>query len=450
MSQSKVNKLSGKVKFKDLKIKREKLTSILCRDKRVVFGKFRKLKKVSDQRGSTRRNKSKNSRFVPSLYTKKVAEFYIRNGVVLVDKRKSLKNPKSVVSYPSDENFNYRLKAGVTNLSTDRFNLLKSTQRKSPFKTSLRLPVKGALLDFSERSKGKSYYYKKPILKEVEGDHLSLKGKRRVNFYQKNFYLDKNVRSFYNIKNYNWEGRGSSDNSLKKVERRLDILLLRLGFAKNLHDSRSLIKSGCVWVDGRVANTGKLIIDPISTIKVVGEKTLFDLLSRYHLTNFPRMKFDVRRGKGGLRSRSRGKKRGKRNLKSKFQSKGEVSRPVQRRSLASSKLKFFKNEGNFLLPGSSRPSRSLDPNLSKKARRRLNNLRSSLFTKLRFRLRKKTVKGRLIRKFKKLRRRLSIRKATFSYPMTKLGKQLLYVDLNKVFVTKFYKKKDVIIPYSIH
>ena len=219
MSQSKVNKLSGKVKFKDLKIKREKLTSILCRDKRVVFGKFRKLKKVSDLSGSTkgealllgRRNKSKNSRFarskasplVPSLYTKKVAEFYIRNGVVLVDKRKSLKNPKSVVSYPSDENFNYRLKAGVTNLSTDRFNLLKSTQRKSPFKTSLRLPVKGALLDFSERSKGKSYYYKKPILKEVEGDHLSLKGKRRVNFYQKNFYLDKNVRSFYNIKNYN-------------------------------------------------------------------------------------------------------------------------------------------------------------------------------------------------------------------------------------------------------
>jgi|TARA_B100000768_G_scaffold181906_1_gene207304 hypothetical protein len=203
MSQSKVNKLSGKVKFKDLKIKREKLTSILCRDKRVVFGKFRKLKKVLDQRGSTRRNKSKNSRLVPSLYTKKVAEFYIRNGVVLVDKRKSLKNPKSVVSYPSDENFNYRLKAGVTNLSTDRFNLLKSTQRKSPFKTSLRLPVKGALLDFSERSKGKSYYYKKPILKEVEGDHLSLKGKRRVNFYQKNFYLDKNVRSFYNIKNYN-------------------------------------------------------------------------------------------------------------------------------------------------------------------------------------------------------------------------------------------------------
>ena len=102
------------------------------------------------------------------------------------------------------------------------------------------------------------------------------------------------------------------------------------------------------------------------------------------------------------------------------------------------------------MPGSSRPSRSLDPNLSKKARRRLNNLRSSLFTKLRFRLRKKTVKGRLIRKFKKLRRRLSIRKATFSYPMTKLGKQLLYVDLNKVLVTKFYKKKDVIIPYSIH
>jgi len=145
------------------------------------------------------------------------------------------------------------------------------------------------------------------------------------------------------------------------------------------------------------------------------------------------MKFDVRRGKGGLRSR----KRGKRNLKSKFKSK-----PV--------KLKFFKNEGNFLLPGSSRPSRSLDPNLSKKARRRLNNLRSSLFTKLRFRLRKKTVKGRLIRKFKKLRRRLSIRKATFSYPMTKLGKQLLYVDLNKVLVTKFYKKKDIIIPYSIH
>jgi len=207
MSQYKVNKSSGKVKFKDLKIKREKLTSILCRDKRVVFGKFRRIK-FPGLEGSnsikkvSRRNRLKESRFIPSLYTKKVAEFYIRNGVVVVDKRKSFKNPKKVVSYPSDEDFSYRLKAGLIDLSTDKFNLLKSTQRKGSFKTSLRLPVKGDLLQSSERSKGKSYYYKKPIYKEEEGDYLSLKGKRRVNFYQKNFYLDKNIRSFYKLKNY--------------------------------------------------------------------------------------------------------------------------------------------------------------------------------------------------------------------------------------------------------
>jgi len=212
MSQFKVNKSSGKVKFKDLKIKREKLTSILCRDKRVVFAKFRKIKKSlkpslpveggSSRKKVSRRDRFKQLRFIPSLYTKRVAEFYIRNGVVMVDKRKSLQNLKKVVSYPSDEDFSYRLKAGLTDLSTDKFNLLKSTRRKGPFKTSLRLPVKGDLLQSSERSKGKSYYYKKPISKEEEGDHLSLKGKRRVNFYQKNFYLDKNIRSFYNLKKY--------------------------------------------------------------------------------------------------------------------------------------------------------------------------------------------------------------------------------------------------------
>lgn len=354
------------------------------------------------------------------MYTKKVAEFYIRNGVVVVDKRKSFKNPKKVVSYPSDEDFSYRLKAGLIDLSTDKFNLLKSTQRKGSFKTSLRLPVKGDLLQSSERSKGKSYYYKKPIYKEEEGDYLSLKGKRRVNFYQKNFYLDKNIRSFYKLKNYDWEGRGSSDNYLKEVERRLDILLLRLGFAKNLHVSRELIKKGSVLVDGRVANSGKLIIDPISTIKVVSDKTPFDLLYRYHLRNFPRMKFDVRRGKRRLR---RSRRRGAKKLK----------------------MKFFKNESTFLLQGD-----STLPLEKAKISKRGYNLRSELYSKLRFKLRKKTLKGRLIRKFKKLRRRLSIRKSTFSYPMTKLGKQLLYVDLNKVLVTKFYKKKDVIVPYSIH
>lgn len=104
MSQFKVNKSSGKVKFKDLKIKREKLTSILCRDKRVVFAKFRKIKKSlkpslpveggSSRKKVSRRDRFKQLRFIPSLYTKRVAEFYIRNGVVMVDKRKSLQNPK--------------------------------------------------------------------------------------------------------------------------------------------------------------------------------------------------------------------------------------------------------------------------------------------------------------------------------------------------------------------
>jgi|TARA_B110001469_G_C9642941_1_gene323837 hypothetical protein len=197
-----------------------------------------------------------------------------------------------------------------------------------------------------------------------------------------------------------------------------------------------LIKKGSVLVDGRVANSAKLIIDPISTIKVVSDKTPFDLLFRYHLRNFPRMKFDIRRGKRRLR---RSRRRGVKKLK----------------------MKFFKNESTFLLKsGSSIKSKAslleasplgkaVIPKVSKSDRRGY-NLRSELYSKLRFKLRKKTLKGRLIRKFKKLRRRLSIRKSTFSYPMTELGKQLLYVDLNKVLVTKFYKKKDVIVPYSIH
>ena len=397
----------------NLKFKKESITKLLSRDRRI----------------------QKSFKRYESIYTKRTAEMYLRNGTVVVGKRNVFGNPKTVVSYPADDKFNYRLRPKATNLSGDKFNLANSVKRRTAFSNSLEFSVKGEISQFDKYSYGKNLIYTKPLNSGVQGNHLKIKNKRRLNFYQNNFIMNKNVRSFYKLNKYNREDVvGSADNSLKDVERRLDILMLRLGFAKNLYSCRELIKRGDVLVDGRAANSFKLIVGPLSTIEVVSEFLPFNLLFRHHLRYFPKFKFEA-------------------NRLSLF--------PDQRQSLSSFKrFEGSKGQRQSLAPGETLvlervvPNESLFVKVSKKQslapRNTKTKFKSQNFTQLRFQARKRTVKGRLIKRFRRLKRRARLIKPTFTYPMCNISKQLLHLDSSKVILTTLFKKKDIQVPYSIH
>jgi len=101
------------------KIKREKLLKIVARDKKLLSPQG-----ISSFDASVIGYDVTNSPKIPNLKRdpitkevlfkpmltgrpKKLAELYLRNGMVMVEKRKSLKNPRTTVSYSSDEVFRY-------------------------------------------------------------------------------------------------------------------------------------------------------------------------------------------------------------------------------------------------------------------------------------------------------------------------------------------------------
>jgi|GEM_PF-5359365 len=193
------------------KIKREKLLKIVARDKKLLSPQG-----ISSFDASVIGYDVTNSPKIPNLKrdpitkevifkpmitgrAKKLAELYLRNGMVMVEKRKSLKNPRTTVSYPSDEAFRYWLKAGITNLNRDDFNLAKAVNLKSPFKTNLELPVKGDILEYEKFHFGEMLYYAQGKDTGQKGDFLRLRNKRRLNFYQKDFKSNKNIRNFYKL-----------------------------------------------------------------------------------------------------------------------------------------------------------------------------------------------------------------------------------------------------------
>jgi ribosomal protein S4 len=71
------------------------------------------------------------------------------------------------------------------------------------------------------------------------------------------------------------------------MERRLDVTLVRLGYALNLEHARTLIKEGSISVDDRIIKQADYLLSAASTVKA-GYSTLpFVLLYREHLKHYP-------------------------------------------------------------------------------------------------------------------------------------------------------------------
>jgi len=71
------------------------------------------------------------------------------------------------------------------------------------------------------------------------------------------------------------------------MERRLDVTLVRLGYALNLEHARSLIKKGNIFVDDRVIRQGDYLLSPASTVRATQKDLPFTLLYREHLKHHP-------------------------------------------------------------------------------------------------------------------------------------------------------------------
>jgi len=59
--------------------------------------------------------------------------------------------------------------------------------------------VKGDILEYEKFHFGEMLYYAQGKDTGQKGDFLRLRNKRRLNFYQKDFKSNKNIRNFYKL-----------------------------------------------------------------------------------------------------------------------------------------------------------------------------------------------------------------------------------------------------------
>jgi ribosomal protein S4 len=75
----------------------------------------------------------------------------------------------------------------------------------------------------------------------------------------------------------------------RENERRLDVLLVRLGYCSNLNEAKLCVRKGYVYVNNVQVQSHLLRINAFSTIGVYDTKLPFKLLQTEHLTAFPKM-----------------------------------------------------------------------------------------------------------------------------------------------------------------
>lgn len=196
----------------------------------------------------------------------KDALLFIKNGAIVSNKKTITYPNKKVPSY-----YKFTIKNTPAKLSQNSFSLLKQ-RKKSPFNS------RGQILI-------------------LPGANLNLKRKRKNNFYQKNFKNLANLKCFYSLDNKkmvksinynkNWP-KTSKSNFIKNVERRLDVILVRLGYANHIEHARLLIKEGVIFVDNNKIINKNFMINAGSIIETRDANFPFLWLQRYHLEHYPK------------------------------------------------------------------------------------------------------------------------------------------------------------------
>lgn len=204
---------------------------------------------------------------------KKIADLYIKSGAII-----SNKQPITYPQYIPSKDFKFTIKNLPTKLSQNTFSLVKQKNRNT----------------FSPR----------PQTVQIPGSTLNLKRKRRYNFYQKNYKNLTNVKTFYSLDNKtvkkykkfkrDWP-QTLTTLFIKTVERRLDVLLVRLGYANHIQHAKQLIAKGVIYVDDLPVINKNHIVSAGSTIETRDSRFPFLSVYRYHLEHYPKSWDRIRR-----------------------------------------------------------------------------------------------------------------------------------------------------------
>lgn len=196
----------------------------------------------------------------------------------------------------------------------------------------------------------------------------------------------------------------------RNMERRLDVTLVRLGYALHLEHARKVIKKGRVCVDNRVITRADYLLSPASTVKVAYGKLVFILLYREHLKHYPQTWLKYRKWRARGRSHRKG-----------FWAKRFANWSVKHKKKNYEKKRLSPNE--IMLDLNSRKG---------------------------FKGTTKS-KGRLCRllRWKGGAWKRKIRKRTAKMPLTRVADPLVFTGINKALFTRFYKHKDIKLPNSI-
>jgi len=321
----------------------------------------------------------------------------IRSGKVIHSKT-ALLNPHTMV----DKNLRFSITPDEDRLSTKKLDILKSISRKY-------IPSRVWQMFWRRWGDG--------VVTNMGKDFVMEKG-RRYSFFKYRFLIRKSVKTFYSLDNKNFKEmseRGSqwpttagySYKFFRNMERRLDVTLVRLGYALNLEHARTLIKEGSISVDDRIIKRADYLLSAASTVKAVYPNLPFVLLYREHLKHYPHTWLKFRKRKG--RTRHKG-------------SWGATLRTI------------VKKNGQTL--DSPVTTHSIMTGLSS----------TESFKVMSWWKRKRLKK---VLKWKGGAFKRKIGKPTTKLPLTHVGDQLVCTSMNQALFTHFYKHKDIKLPQSI-
>ena len=352
------------------------------------------------------------------------ANSLIRDGKVIHSK-KVLGNPHEIVS----KNLRYMISGDDTKLSTKKLHNVKLLSKKF-------IPSSVWSMFWSRWSGG--------IVSNMGKDFVMERG-RRFSFFKYRFLIKKSIKTYYALNNKNFKEMSRRASQwpttagykyifFRNMERRLDVTLVRLGYALHLEHARTLIKKGKIFVDDRVITQADYLLSPASTVRATQQDLPFTLLYREHLKHHPHtwLKFRRRRYRRKGRPKfwrlrrkgSLGKKLSSylRNLDSLKSEKGVNS------DLNAYNLMIDLKSGNV-----NSPLGRLKSRVKKKTRSGQHKLK---FLKNKLKWRSGAPKRR-------------IRKRTTKMPLTQLADQLICTSRNEALFTHFYKHKDIKLPDSM-
>ena len=228
---------------------------------------------------------------------------------------------------------------------------------------------------------------------------------------------NRSIKSFSKNKSDWPSSSGFKEILYKNMERRLDVCLVRLGYALDLGEARQLIKKGAVKVNNKVDFNAHSLMKAGSLISIVYENLPFTLLKREHLKHFPATWRMVMRPKSRQYKKYR---RATMNWLHWFKKYNDTKVSGD----------FRPAESRFLKPGYDSVGEKKDKSLLWKRYMFFKNLRRKLLWK----------SGGYLKK---------ITKRSFKHPEVNLGGNFIYLGLNEALFTHYHHNKDINVPLTI-